>query len=151
MDVYDNGLIIRLNDLIKDYGPDVAAAMELRPYLIIAHGDQEGNILRVPGIIENPQHRIRVLSLRQDWVQAVNMEQPKTTADFYALLKAFQTQDVNGSGAADEVFYAAGMTTMNRVFAPAFGIPYMWDGKGSWYYNESGKIYHTMLTDETKE
>lgn len=41
-------------------------------------------------------------SIRQDWLDAIGREIPKTTEELYEDLVEFQKQDVNKSGAADE-------------------------------------------------
>ena len=37
------------------------------------------------------------------WLEALNLEAPTTTEEFYEVLKAFKTQDPNGNGKADEI------------------------------------------------
>ena len=52
------------------------------------------------------------ISVRKDWLDKLKLEVPKTTDDFYNMLKAFQDQDANGNGQPDEVlaFDPAGFT-----------------------------------------
>ena len=39
----------------------------------------------------------------QPWLEALNLEAPTTTEEFYKMLVAFKTQDPNGNGEADEI------------------------------------------------
>jgi len=154
IDLYQNGLILKLNDLIDEHAPNYRKLMEMKPYLIVANGDREGNILRIPAqYIENPQHRISVFHIRNDWLKKVGMsrEELKTPDDLYRALKAFQEKDANGNGKADEVLTGFGNNTFNLVIGSALGIKYMVNAADSWYFDENGKVYNTFLTPETKE
>ena len=152
LEAYASGSILRLNDLIEENGPDIYAMLKSDPFIAVSHGDAEGNILRVPHqFMINPQHRFNVISIREDFLDAVNMERPYTPDEFYNALKAFADQDVNGTGRADTVFTPYGFTAMNRVLGAAFGIPFMTNAINSWYADSSNKVYHTMLLPETKE
>ena len=41
--------------------------------------------------------------IRQDWLDKLDLDMPKTTEELFQVLKAFQDQDANGNGIADEV------------------------------------------------
>lgn len=56
---------------------------------------------------------------------------------------------MNGNGRPDEV-YAANYEAMNIVLSPAFGVKGMTEATDSWYVDENGKVYCSMLTDEAK-
>lgn len=64
----------------------------------------DGHVYTVPQYTEtvtNPCYtRIWVY---QPWLDKLNIEAPKTTEDFKAMLQAFKTQDPNGNGKADEI------------------------------------------------
>lgn len=49
-----------------------------------------------------PSGFLLALQIRQDWLDALNLPMPTTTEELYDTLKAFQDQDVNGNGQADE-------------------------------------------------
>lgn len=152
VDLYKNGLIIKLNDLIDQNAPDYNALLKIRPYLVVANGDRDGNILRIPAqYIENIQHRIYVLNIRNDWLKAVGMTEIKTPDDLYNALKLFQEKDVNGSGKPDEVMTAFNTGELNRGFSSAFGVKNMLTAADSWYFDANGKVYNTFLTPEAKE
>ena len=60
-------------------------------------------------------------SLRQDWLDKAGLQMPSTTDELYDTLVAFQTQDVNGSGTADEAFYV-GFDSFATDIAQWFGL-----------------------------
>ncbi|NMB95977.1 MAG: extracellular solute-binding protein [Clostridiaceae bacterium] len=148
--VYNNGLILDLTDLIKEHAPNIAKTyFEEDPYYIIANGTADGKILRVIQIVKNIQHTVTTLNVRYDWCKAVGMELPETTDQFYNMLKAFQEQDVNGNGMKDEIFMPD-YVAMNQSLSTSFGVMKMNGASDSWFADSTGKIYHTMLTDEAK-
>lgn len=64
----------------------------------------DGHIYSVPhyaGSITNPPYAR--LWLYQPWLDALELEEPKTTEEFENVLRAFKTQDPNGNGIADEI------------------------------------------------
>jgi putative aldouronate transport system substrate-binding protein len=65
-------------------------------------------------------------------MQRVGMTMPTTTDQFYNLLKAFKTKDINGNGQADEVpfvtFFNEGSQEYIYQLANAFGLEMTWGG-----------------------
>ena len=155
--LYDNGLLLRLNDLINDNAPHVQGLLDMRPYVKIAHSNANGDILRIPAnYVENPQHLIQVLHVRNDWLERIGFtyEDIQTPDDLYLMLKSFQEQDVNGNGKKDEVLSAAGLYAVYdllNVLGTAFGIPNANMSANAWYYDEKGVIYNCNATDSMKE
>jgi len=153
IELYKNGLILRLNDLIESNGPNVKALLDIRPFLAVAHGDAEGNILRLPqNYVENPQHRIRVMHIRNDWLKAIGTDYTKmlTPDDFYNALKAFQEQDVNGTGKNDTIVWG-NVFQIGQSFGNAFGafnINPDRRSEESWHVDKSGKVYNSLVTSE---
>lgn len=117
----------------------------------------DGHIYCVPQYTEsltNPCYsRIWVY---KPWLDALNLEVPKTTDEFKAMLEAFKTQDPNGNGKADEI-PALGSDITKKT------------GKGSWLWeglmdgfvqtngrtnflnSENHKLSVAYTTDEWKE
>lgn len=107
------GQFLPLNDLIEEYGFWTKKALqEERPYLLPLITSPDGNIYGLPDINECfhcflPQK----MWIYQPWLDAVGMDIPTTTEEFYQVLKAFKEQDPNGNGIADEVPLSAIGTT----------------------------------------
>ena len=64
----------------------------------------DGNIYGMPRVVEeignDYDHRMWI---NQTWLDALNLEMPTTTDEYYEVLKAFKEQDPNGNGIADEI------------------------------------------------
>jgi len=149
--LYKDGQIIRLNDLVDKYGPRIKyIMMQFDPYLLIANGDSEGNLLRFCRQVANIQHRVRVLNINMEWLDALGLPVPTTTDQLYDDLVAFRQKDANKNGKQDEFASGVGITVFNQAFANAFGVKDMSTARESWYADKDGKVYHTMLTPEAK-
>ena len=100
----NEGVFIPLNDLIKEYAPNIMAAEKDMPGFLKSITAPDGNIYGIPVVNEcyhcsyNPKFWVY-----QPWLETLGLEIPETTEDFYAMLVAFKTQDPNGNGIADEI------------------------------------------------
>lgn len=151
VELYSNGIIIAQNDLIAEHAPNISAWFEEAPYLMLSNSDSNGNVLRIPYLVQNPSHQMACGIIRNDWLEAVGMDVPETADELYDALVAFRAQDVNGNGSADEVAISMGIAQFNRVISSGFGVPFMSDATNSFYMDENDKVYHTMLTEEARE
>ncbi len=64
----------------------------------------DGNIYSAPefGLAYHSRYAARMY-IYQPWLDAVGMDMPTTTDEYYEVLKAFATQDPNGNGETDEI------------------------------------------------
>ena len=86
--------------------------------------------------------------IRQDWLDELNLEMPTNTDELYDVLKAFQDQDVNGNGQADEEFlvnYSSFATDLAQCFGLGIDITFVNSQNGnkveSPWYQENVKDY----------
>ena len=148
LEVYNNGLILGLNDLIEEYAPDVKQhMMSDMPYLVIANGTADGEILRVPQVVANIQHQITCPSVRKDWLDACGLEVPTTPEEFTNMLITFNEQKVNGEG---NIVLLSSYGNMNYSFGTAFGAMNVTNAANSWWYDDDMKLYNSMLDDNMK-
>ena len=87
----------------------------------------------------------RGFMIREDWLQKVGLEIPKTTDELYNVLKTWQEKDVNGDGKKNEYYTGRGSSdflVQNLLWC--FGAHYDFQLK-------NGKVTHGFLTDEFKE
>ncbi|MGI5855814.1 MAG: hypothetical protein ACOX64_05035 [Candidatus Merdivicinus sp.] len=90
--------------------------------------------------------------VNQEWLDQLNMEAPKTTDEFRAMLEAFQSNDLNGNGKQDEIAmmtaksgYGMNPTTflMNAFVQTTPGADYM--------IVKDGKLSPAFTTEEWKK
>ena len=148
---FNQGLILDLAQY-KDQIPNYLAGMEPYPGVLAATQTAAGNILSMSSVVVNPQHITKWMNINFDWLEALELEAPKTLEEFEAVLKAFQENDMNGNGEADEVLDMTGWTATFEVFYAAFGGNGLMSGaKDSWGVDAEGKVFNTYTTAEAKE
>lgn len=119
------GTIIDLTDLIEQYAPNLTRIMEEHPEIRQAMTFPDGNIYSVPYINDPEFTEVFVdpiLWVNEEWLDALGMEMPKTTDEFYEFLKAVKGQDLNGNGQNDEVPYGGhNIEALLRWLSGSFG------------------------------
>lgn len=98
------GALLPLNDLIAQFGPDVAAAMEAVPAYATLSTAPDGNIYALPQW--NDCYHCSYgskLWINTAWLETLGLAMPTTTDEFRAVLEAFKNNDPNGNGVADEI------------------------------------------------
>lgn len=94
-----DGVIIRLNDLIDRHAPNFKAFLEKNPDIRKEIVTDDGTIYTFPLVRGDKWQRyVFGFQLRQDWLDKVGKKVPETLDDWYAVLKAFKEQNVNGKG-----------------------------------------------------
>jgi len=98
------GTILPLNDLIDKYGVYTQAMFEETPEIRDALLRAEGKIYCLPQYMNSPHDEsYSRLWVYQPWLDALGLEVPTTTEEFYDMLVAFRDGDPNGNGEADEI------------------------------------------------
>lgn len=110
----DDGVILRLNELIPQYAPDYLAAIET----LVSEDEQKefytdgGNLVEFYAISPYEEYCYNGILYRNDWMEELGLENPKTIAQMEAVLVAFKeqkgasaplvlpTNGVDGNGAA---------------------------------------------------
>jgi len=84
--------------------------------------------------------------IRKDWLEALNMEAPKTMDDFYNMLVAFRDKDPDKNGQNDTY----GMI-VTKFSGPFFNMS-VWNGApNKWGIDENGKLYPEHMAPEYME
>lgn len=125
--LYKDGVIIELNELIENHMPNLKKILEENPNLAKDLANDDGQYLYFSKL--NPMESTEdILSvcywgflMRQDWLDNLGLEVPTTIDEWYEVLKAFKTQDPNGNGMDDEIPFDAGASGLS-LFLPAFDI-----------------------------
>ena len=151
---YRDGVIIKLNDLIDKYAPNLKYLLKREPELRKQLMSDDGSIYFVPQMRLEPE--IRIFSgfmIRQDWLDKLNLKAPVTPDEWYNVLKAFKTRDPNGNGKADEVPF--GMSKLATPFE-CTKLPWMFGANfGQWQnfglQQVGRKVVFSPITTELKE
>lgn len=120
------GTFIKLNDLIDEHAPNLKKLMEEYPEIRKGMTFPDGNIYSLPSLVSPEYLSFRVGSrpyVNEVWLDALGMDMPETTEEFYQYLKAVKEQDPNGNGKADEVPYGgASISPLIGWLRGSFGV-----------------------------
>ncbi len=126
--LYADGIIIELNDVIDKYMPNYKALLEAHPEVANTLKDDDGRYLYFTVInpLSTPDEKVAAcwwgLQGRKDWMENVGIDEVPTTLDqWYDMLVAFRDLDPNGNGEQDEIPFDAGQAGL-LYFLPAFDI-----------------------------
>ena len=148
--LYADGIIIELNDVIDKYMPNYKKLLEENPHVAKTLMDDEGRYLYFTVInpLNSNLEKVAVtwwgLMMRQDWLDNVGMEAPTTIDEWYEVLTAFKEGDPNGNGEMDELPFDAG-SAGHQLFMPAFGIQ-----NGVYVDATTGKVGYGQYTQAYK-
>ena len=92
-----------------------------------------------------PSGSVLALQIRQDWLDALNLPMPTTADELYDTLKAFQAQDVNGNGQADEEMLID-YSSFGSDIAQCFGLGV----NTTFINNQTGKVDSPWYQDNVK-
>ncbi len=148
--MYKDGIIIELNDVIDKYMPNYKKLLEENPQVAKTLMDDEGRYLYFTVInpLNSDLEKVAVtwwgLMMRQDWLDNVGMEAPTTIDEWYEVLTAFKNGDPNGNGEQDEIPFDAGSAGL-QLFMPAFGFQ-----SGVYVDPETGKVAYGQYGEKYK-
>ncbi|QGQ95220.1 ABC transporter substrate-binding protein [Paenibacillus psychroresistens] len=98
------GVLVPLNDLIEEYGPNIKKAFVENPSLKAGITTPDGKIYALPGL-DGCWHCYWPAKswINEDWLKVLNMDMPTTTEEYEKVLLAMKNNDPNKNGKADEV------------------------------------------------
>ena len=147
----EDGIIQPLDDLIAQYAPDIQRVLEEDPELKSLLTAPDGHIYTIADAPKYVNDLVVLdgMFVRQDWLDAVGLDQPETIEDWYEVLTAFKNEDPNGNGIQDEIPFSGLDLDLSlfRYFLSAFDLPV---SVGAWWYDENGEVFCVYTTDEYK-
>ena len=138
-----DGAIIPLNELIDAYAPHIKAYLEQNKDILYAITSYDGNIYSIPKIMNGDV--AKGWMIRKDWLDKLGLAVPQTVEQYYAVLKAFKTQDPNGNGRSDEIpFFTRDVNTATTELLSLFGVKTRWG-------LQNGRVTYGEYTPAYKE
>ncbi len=115
---YAGELIRPLEGYIENYMPNLRELFQKRPKYRKMSVRSDGHIYQLPRISEQTQNEApNQAFINKKWLDALGLTVPRTTEEFYQVLKAFKEKDPNGNGVADEL-PASFMANVWWAYAP---------------------------------
>ncbi|GEN87294.1 extracellular solute-binding protein [Oceanobacillus sojae] len=149
VDYGEQGVLIPLEELIEEYAPNLKKLLEEKPDIKKSITTVDGHIYSLPMVSDETtaQWYTGPLWYNGKWLEALGVEElPKTTDEFYELLKRFKEEDPNGNGQADEIpLLDVKMESSRPWLLAAFGIK-------EWGIEENnGKVRYAPMEEAYKE
>jgi len=141
------GAFLPLNDLIDQHAPNFKKFLEERDDVRRYLTAPDGNIYSINFVPDGAA--AQGYFIRQDWLEKLGLEEPKTVDELYTVLKAFREKDPNGNGKKDEIPYidrAKGQKTI--ALATLWGAHTTID-RNEWYV-EDGKVKFGPIDESYK-
>lgn len=136
----DKGLFLDIQPLLVDY-PHLAAI----PAEDLHNLNPKGQVLGLPYYLTKARDS---LSVREDWLEKLNLQVPETLDEFYEVAKAFATQDPDNNGQHDTSGFSL---YIDHTSGTLVGIEYIMAGFGlaNQWKEEDGKLipYQTQVTE----
>ncbi|KIL40672.1 ABC transporter substrate-binding protein [Gordoniibacillus kamchatkensis] len=94
----EQGVFVKLNDLIDKYAPNFKKLLDQYPDVKKAITMPDGNIYSFPTVTD-PEFKSMLTGAfmwyKPDWLEKTGLPEPQTTDDFYRFLKAIKEKDPN--------------------------------------------------------
>lgn len=128
------GAFAPLGDLIAEHAPNLHAFFEAHPDVKKHATASDGKIYIIPFIADGDA--AQGWFVREDWLETLGLEQPKTIDELYNVLKAFKEQDPNGNGKADEIPF---FNRDRNIKSKMADFALLWGAYHDWYV-EDGQV-----------
>ncbi|WP_424768527.1 extracellular solute-binding protein [Paenibacillus sp. sgz302251] len=148
----------QLEDLTEAYNnyasPAVKKIMDSTNGLAQEQVTFDGKMMAIPNVSAED---FNMLWIRQDWLDKLGLQPPKTVEELENVAKAFVEQDPDGNGKPDTIGIAAGTGLYNDFtsgpagfdLTPIFGAYNAYPG--FWVEGEDGKPAYGSILPETKD
>ncbi len=120
-------IIIKLNDLINNYAPNLKKILDDSPELHKQIILDDGTMFQFPAARINEEtgkwHRMFGPIIRKDWLDNLGLKEPETIDELYVTLKEFKEKDANNNGDPnDELPFVSAKDNAFRFLLSAWGI-----------------------------
>lgn len=147
----DNGQAHDLSECYENYASDFAKEV------LTADGGAsldsatfDGQLMAIPHIVSDLQSAY-VLWIRQDWLDALGLEYPKTVEEFYEVADAFTHGDPDGNGVDDTYALGLNKDLYNTGFAGIEGFFNMYNAYPNIWIEKDGKLAYGSIQPEAKD
>ena len=144
-----SGAFLPLDDLIEEHAPNIKKYLVENKEALAQSVGSDGKIYAIPML--SAVRTAMGYNIRMDWLEKLNLPVPETIDDWYNVLTAFKTNDMNGNGAGDVTPLILDRAWENYYnnFADAWGIEL--NGNNDYWTIKDGKIAFAPILPETKE
>lgn len=146
-------ILVPITPFLAEYGKEINDIFEYNPTFKLTSTAPNGEIYGVARFSECYHcSAYPKMYMRQDWLDALNLEMPTTTEELRNVLKAFVTGDPNGNGEADEIGLTGATTWNTMVEYCLIGWSFQNIKPDFWLYlNDAGEVDFAARTEAYRE
>ncbi|RKP54342.1 extracellular solute-binding protein [Cohnella endophytica] len=146
------GVLIPLNDLIKEYAPNIQAALDSNADLKAFSVAPDGNIYGLPAYTQCFHCSYpNKMWINTKWLDNLKLQMPKTTEEFKKVLEAFKNDDPNGNGKKDEVPLSGSTEDFGVRVVPFLMNAFVYDDDRNHLVLKDGKVGSAATTEEWRQ
>lgn len=149
-ELVENDLIADLTEVYeKCISDEIRDQMDSYGQRLLDQVTVDGKIMAIPGTSIAGQHNI--LWIRQDWLDKLNLEVPKTVEDIINVARAFVENDMAGDGKT------VGLPMLDKVvgdYNSQYGFYTIFSAMGAWprrWIERDGKVVYGSVQPEMKD
>ena len=142
-------ILAPIDQYIEPYSENMGRILEEHPDFTDAITATDGHIYGFPRFSEC-YHCLAYpkFYIRQDWLDALNLEMPTTTDELKDVLTAFVTKDPNGNGQADEIGLLGGTDFNLMLEYGIIGNSFVTVKPDFWLYTPDGENIEVSVTTD---
>ncbi|ULO09431.1 extracellular solute-binding protein [Paenibacillus sp. 19GGS1-52] len=151
----DNDMIEELTETYKNYGSELIKEMyDSTKGEALNDATRDGKLYGLPNVAINADSP-SLLWVRQDWLEKLELQAPKTFDDIEAIAQAFVNKDPDGNGKRDTIGLSGyrnivygtkpHVNGLDTIFSAYHAFP------TNWIKDSSGKVVYGSITPETKQ
>ena len=142
------GYLLPIEDLISKYAPNLKSKIEENENIRKAITLPNGHIYSTPSVNNLPRDLTNKIWINNEWLSQLGLSMPKTTDEFYDVLKAFKENDPNGNGLNDEIPLSLMKGSQFHLIFGSWGLICNMDYM---CVDENGKVLFVPIQDGYKE
>lgn len=140
----EQGAFTQLNDLIDQYGPNLKAKIPEEVWKS-PKVSVDGKIYGIPMLV--PHANTTAMFIREDWVEKLNIDLPKTLDDYLAYFELVKTEDMDGNGDPNDEygFMVRENFSSSTAFFYEFGVAM------DYWVMQDGEFVPSVITPNMKD
>jgi len=148
-DLAEAGLLADLTESLDKYGsPLIKQELNKDGGESLKAATVKGKLMGIP-VVSNPADLAHVLWVRTDWLKKLNLPEPKTMQDVFAISEAFTNKDPDGNGKNDTFGLGLDKTLFGTPGALGFFNGYHAYPQ-IWVKDSSGQVVYGSIQPEMK-
>ncbi|MFS0726764.1 extracellular solute-binding protein [Paenibacillus sp. 1P07SE] len=151
--MYESDQLEDLSGLLEDYGSDyLKELLDQDQGAALSTATFDGQLVGIPQMMVNGGVSTgEMIYLRYDWLQKLNLPEPKTIEDVVRIATAFAKEDPDGNGKHD----TTGLGLNNELFQGHGTVKGFFNGFNAypnmWLEGEGGQLVYGSIQPEVKE